>query len=69
MRCEKCKTAEATIHITQVVGDAPEQMKKHDFCVACFGQTDFAKTASREMADATSCGFTATIVPDDEPDR
>ncbi len=69
MRCEKCKTAEATVHTTEVVADAPEQMKKHDFCVACFGQTDFAKRPGGKMADATSCGFTATIEPDDELDR
>ncbi len=69
MVCEKCKTAEATVHLTEVVADAPEEMKKHDFCAACFGQTDFAKRPSGTMADATRCGFTAIIVADDEPDR
>ncbi len=69
MLCEKCKTAEATVHITEVVANAPEEMKKHDFGAACFGQTDLAKRLSGKIANATSCGFTATIVPEDEPDR
>jgi protein-arginine kinase activator protein McsA len=69
MLCEMCKTAEATVHITEVVADTPEEMKKHDFCAACFGQTDLAKGLGGKMADATRCGFTATIVPNDEPDR
>ena len=69
MLCEKCKTAEATVHITEAVADASEEMQKHDFCEACFSQTDLAKKLSGKMANATSCGFTATILPDNEPDR
>jgi protein-arginine kinase activator protein McsA len=57
MLCENCKTAEATIHITEVVADAPEEMEKHDFCAACFDRTDLAKRLSGKMADATSVWF------------
>lgn len=69
MLCEKCKKAEATVHITELVADAPAEMKKHDFCAACFGQTDLAKSLGGKLADATSCGAAATIVSQDELDR
>jgi protein-arginine kinase activator protein McsA len=69
MRCERCKTAEATVHITEIIGDAPEEINKRDLCEACFNQTDLAKKLSGQMADATSCGSTATIISEDEPDR
>jgi protein-arginine kinase activator protein McsA len=51
MICEKCKMAEATIHITEVFG---HEMKKTNFCQTCFGQTDLAKKLSGKMPDATS---------------
>ena len=69
MLCEKCNKVEATVHITEVVADAPEEMKKRDFCEACFNQSDLAKKLSGKMPHATSCGATATIFPDDGPDR
>ena len=69
MLCEKCKTAEATVHIDEVIGDVPAETKKRDLCAACFSQTDLAKKLSGKMADATSCGFTASIISADEPDR
>jgi protein-arginine kinase activator protein McsA len=60
--CEKCNKVEAAVHITEVVAGAPEEIKKHDFCESCFSKTDFAKLGG-ETAPATSCGFTATILP------
>ena len=69
MLCEKCKKVEAKVHITEVVADEPEEMKKRDFCEACFSQTDFARKLNGNLADATSCGATSTIVSQDEPER
>lgn len=71
MLCEKCKTAEATVHITEVVADAPDEMKKSDLCEACFSQTELAKKVKAKTAGWTSYGpgSTAAIFRDDEPDR
>ncbi len=70
MLCEKCNKAEATVHITQVVADAPEEMKKRNFCVACFSQSDLAQTfGGRVLEEATRPGATSMILPKDEPDR
>jgi protein-arginine kinase activator protein McsA len=69
MLCEKCKKAEATVHVTEVAAGAPEEMKKRDFCVACFGESDLAKKLGGELPEATSPGAAAIILPNDEPDR
>jgi protein-arginine kinase activator protein McsA len=69
MLCENCNTAEATVHITEIVAGAPNEMKKRDFCDACFSQSDLAKKLSGKIPDSASNhpGYTATILPDDEP--
>jgi protein-arginine kinase activator protein McsA len=67
--CEKCHAAEAAVHLTELVADAPGEMKKHNFCAACFDQTDLAKRLGGKMDDATSSGFSATILPNDETGR
>lgn len=69
MLCEKCKTAEATVHIDEVIGTVPDEIRKRDFCAACFSQTDVGKKLSGKVADGTSYGFTAAIVSEDETDR
>ncbi len=70
MLCEKCNKAEATVHITEVVADAPEEIKKRDFCVVCFSQSDLAKKFGGKLLDeATRPGATSMILPKDEPDR
>ncbi len=70
MLCEKCNKAEATVHITEVVADAPEEIKKRNFCVACFNQSDLAKKFGGELlGEATRPGATSMILPNDEPDR
>ena len=74
MLCEKCKTAEATVHITEiteVVANAPGEMKKRELCEACFSQSDLGKKVNAKTAGWTSYGpgATATILPNDEPDR
>ena len=48
MLCENCKTAEATVHITEAVADAPDKMKKHDLCEACFSQSGLRQEDERE---------------------
>lgn len=70
MLCEKCNKQEATVHVTEVVAEAPDEMKKHDFCEACFSQTELAKKVKSKTAGWTSYGegATAEIFPiDDEP--
>ena len=70
MLCEKCNKQEATVHVTKVVAEAPEEMKKHDFCEACFSQTELAKTVNSKTAGWTSYGEGATaeiFPPDNEP--
>jgi len=67
MLCEKCKTAEATVHITEVVADAPEKMQKRNFCEACFNQSHFAKKLSAKTAGWTS--YSARFLPEDECGR
>ena len=71
MLCEKCKKVEATVHITETVADAPDQMKKHDFCEACFSQSGLAKMAGGKTPDWTSSGpgYTAAMWHKNEPDR
>jgi protein-arginine kinase activator protein McsA len=71
MLCEKCKTAEATVHITEVVADAPDEMKKRDLCEACFNQSGFATKLSGKPADWTSSGpgFTTAMWRNNEPER
>ena len=69
MLCEKCNKAEATVHITEVVADSPEEMKKRNFCVACFSQGDLAQKLGRKLPEATSPGSTSIILSNDEPDR
>jgi hypothetical protein len=69
MLCEKCRKVEATNHITEAVGERPEEMKKHDFCDVCFSQTDLAKKLGGTLPEATSPGATSIIVPNHEPDR
>ncbi len=67
MLCEKCNKATATVHITEVIADAPGEMKKHDFCEACFSQSDLAKKVSRKTVGWTN--YSATFLPDDESGR
>jgi protein-arginine kinase activator protein McsA len=70
MLCEKCHQEEATVHVTEVVAEAPEEMKKHDFCEACFSQTELAKKVNSKAAGWASYGEGATaeiFTPDDEP--
>lgn len=71
MLCEKCNKQEATVHVTEVVAEAPDQMKKHDFCEACFNQTDLAtKLTGKIHEPATAPGATAQIFPlGDGPNR
>jgi protein-arginine kinase activator protein McsA len=71
MICEKCKRAEATVHITEIVADAPDEMKKRDLCEACFNESDLAKKVSGKIAGWTSYGPgpSSAILPDDEPDH
>jgi protein-arginine kinase activator protein McsA len=72
MLCEQCKTAEATVHITELVAGAPaEEMKKRDFCEGCFSQTDLAKKVSGKTAGWTSSGpgFTASMWQGNRPGR
>jgi hypothetical protein len=72
MLCEKCKKAEATVHITEIIADSPHEMRKRDLCQVCFNQSDLPK----KMGGKTAAGWTgyspgssATSLPDDEPDR
>ncbi len=66
MLCEKCNEQEATVHVTEVVAEAPDEMKKHDFCEACFSQTQFArKFGSKVLGPATEPGATSQIFPND----
>ena len=69
MLCEKCNKEEATVHVTQVVAQAPEEMKKHDFCEACFSQSELVrKLSDKTLGPATAPGATAQIFPlGDEP--
>ena len=71
MLCEKCKKVEATVHITEVVAGGPNEMKRRDFCEACFSQSDLDKKVSGKTGGWTSSGpgYTATIWTGDEPDR
>ena len=69
MLCEKCNKAEATVHITEVVADSPEEMKKRNFCVRCFSQSDLAQKLGGKLLEATRPGATSIILPNDEPDR
>ena len=69
MLCEKCKTAEATVHITEVVAEAPGEMKKRNLCEACFSQSELAKKVHGRTRGWTSYNPTQTILPDDEPGR
>lgn len=64
--CEKCQKIEATVHITVVVADT-QQMEEHDFCEACFRESDFAKRVSGKTAGWTSYGPTKTLMPADKP--
>jgi len=64
MLCEKCNQTEATVHITEVVAEAPDEMKKRDFCEACFSQSDLAKRVPGETvreAKCDRCGAPAVI--------
>ena len=69
MLCEKCNKQKATVHVTEVVAEASDEMKKHDYCEACFSQTELArKFSSKILGPATEPGATAQIFPpDDEP--
>jgi protein-arginine kinase activator protein McsA len=69
MLCEKCNKQEATVHVTEVVAEASDEMKKHDFCEACFSQTELArKLSGKILGPATAPGATAQIFsPDNEP--
>jgi protein-arginine kinase activator protein McsA len=72
MLCEKCKKAEATIHITEIIGDAPDETKTHDLCEACCNQSELGKKLRRTTGAGWtnySPGSSATTAPDDEPDR
>jgi len=69
MLCEKCNKAEATVHITEVFADSPEEMKKGNFCVPCFSQSDLAQKLGGKLPEATSPGATSIMLPNDEPDR
>lgn len=44
MLCEICKTANATVHITDIVAGERDEMRKRDLCEACFKQTDQGKS-------------------------
>ena len=70
MLCGKCNKEEATVHVTEEVAEAPDKMKNHDFCEACFSQTELARKVNRKTAGWASYGegATAEIFPlDDEP--
>ena len=69
MLCEKCNKEAATVHVTEIVAEAPDEMKKHNFCEACFSQTQLArKFSGKILGPATEPGATAHIFsPDDEP--
>lgn len=70
MLCEKCNKQEATVHVTEVVAEAPDQLKKRDFCEACFNQSELATTKLRGtiLEPATAPGATSQIFSvDDEP--
>lgn len=69
MLCEKCNKAEATLHITEVVADAPEEMRRRNFCVSCFSQSGLAKKLGGKLPEATMPGGNSIILPNDEPDR
>lgn len=71
MLCEKCNKQEATVHVTEVVAEAPDQMKKHEFCEACFNQTELpTKLTGKILEPATAAGATAQIFSlGDEPNR
>ena len=68
MLCEKCKTAEATVHVSEVAGDVPDDMKKLDVCEACFSQSDVAKKLSGKLDwRSQGPGSTTAMWPGDEP--
>ena len=71
MLCEKCNKQEATVHVTEVVAEAPDQMKKREFCEACFNQTELAtKLTGNILEPATAPGATAQILSlGDDPNR
>ena len=43
MLCEKCQKREAVVHVTEVVADSPDEMKKHNLCEPCFAESDLSK--------------------------
>ena len=69
MLCEKCNRLEATVHVTEVVAEATDEMRKRNFCQACFSQTELAaKLSGKILEPATAPGATAQIFSrDDEP--
>jgi len=57
MLCESCNKAEATVHITEVVAEAPGEMKKRDLCEACFSQSELAKKVHGKIIHASKCDY------------
>ena len=69
MLCEKCHKTEATVHVTDVVVGALNEMKKRNLCEACFSESQLAKKVRGKTAGWTSSDPMRTILPDDEPER
>src|SRR5438105_3268760 len=57
MLCEKCNKAEATVHITEEVAEAPSEMKKRDLCEACFSLSQLAKELHGKTIHASKCDY------------
>jgi len=69
MLCEKCHEREAIVHVTEIVAGSDE-MKKHNFCEPCYGESDVSKIVkNRKAAGWTSYDRTQRILPDDETNR
>ena len=70
MLCEKCNRQEATVHLSEIVAET-HQMRKHDFCEACFSQSELAiKFGGKILEPASEPGATVQIWSrHDEPSR
>jgi protein-arginine kinase activator protein McsA len=68
MLCEKCQTREAVVHVTEIVAESKE-MKKHNFCEACFGESHLSKIVENSQTTGWRIGSPPPIRPKDESGR
>jgi protein-arginine kinase activator protein McsA len=64
MLCEKCQTREASVHVTEIVAESKE-MKKHNFCEACFKESHLSKI----MKDSGATGWAVGSPPPRRPNN